>query len=90
MMALLKTIATLGLLLIAFPINLTIVFLSLIIRWIMTPFASRKVAKNPKKVLLTGAKMTKCKNLYKYMITSFSKSPNICSCGYPTHVILTN
>ena len=60
MMALLKTIATLGLLLIAFPINLTIVFLSLIIRWIMTPFASRKVAKNPKKVLLTGAKMTKC------------------------------
>ncbi|CCQ65838.1 ATP-grasp domain-containing protein [Crocosphaera watsonii WH 8501] len=63
MMALLKTIATLGLLLIAFPINLTIVFLSLIIRWIMTPFASRKVAKNPKKVLLTGAKMTKCLQL---------------------------
>ncbi|MGK7941987.1 MAG: ATP-grasp enzyme [Crocosphaera sp.] len=58
-MALLKTIATLGLLLIVFPINFTIVFVSLIISWLMTPFSQRKVAKNPKKVLLTGGKMTK-------------------------------
>ncbi len=59
MMALLKTLATLGLLLIVFPINFTVVFVSLIISWIGTPFSRRKVAKNPKKVLLTGGKMTK-------------------------------
>ena len=58
-MALLKTLATLGLLLIVFPINFAVVFVSLIISWIMKPFSQRKVAKNPKKVLLTGGKMTK-------------------------------
>ncbi|MDJ0581873.1 ATP-grasp enzyme [Crocosphaera sp.] len=59
MIALLKTIATLGLLLVVFPINLLVVFLSLIISFLMAPFSKRKVIKNPKKVLLTGGKMTK-------------------------------
>ncbi len=59
MTALLKTLGTLGLLLIAFPFNFIIVFVSLLVSWIMTPFSQRKVAKNPKKVLLTGGKMTK-------------------------------
>lgn len=59
MIALLKTIATLGLLLVVFPINFFVVFLSLIISFLMTPFSTRKVIKNPKKVLLTGGKMTK-------------------------------
>ncbi len=59
MIALLKTIATLGLLLVVFPINFLVVFLSLIISFLMAPFSKRKVIKNPKKVLLTGGKMTK-------------------------------
>ncbi|MDJ0843684.1 ATP-grasp domain-containing protein [Crocosphaera sp.] len=63
MTAFLKTIGTLGLLLLAFPINFTIVFVSLIISWIIAPFSQKKVAKNPKKVLLTGGKMTKALQL---------------------------
>ena len=63
MIALLKTIGTLGLLLLAFPINLTIVSISLFISWIMTPFSKKRVAENPKKVLLTGGKMTKALQL---------------------------
>ncbi len=59
LMVFLKTIATLGLLLIAFPFNFIIVFVSLFVSWIMTPFYQRKVVQNPKKVLLTGGKMTK-------------------------------
>ncbi|MEL4895709.1 ATP-grasp domain-containing protein [Crocosphaera sp. Alani8] len=58
-MALLKTIATLGLLLIVFPINLSIVLVSLIVSSIMELFGGKKVNQNPKKVLLTGGKMTK-------------------------------
>ncbi|MDJ0662699.1 MAG: ATP-grasp enzyme [Crocosphaera sp.] len=63
MIAFLKTIGTLGLLLLAFPINLIIVFVSLIISWIMNPFSKRKVIKHPKKVLITGGKMTKALQL---------------------------
>ncbi|MDJ0728857.1 MAG: ATP-grasp enzyme [Crocosphaera sp.] len=59
MIALLKTIATLGLLLIVFPINFSVVCVSLIISFLMIPFSRKKVVKNPKKILLTGGKMTK-------------------------------
>ncbi len=59
MTAFLKTLGTLGLLLIAFPINFVIISISLLMSWIMAPFSSRKVAKNPKRILLTGGKMTK-------------------------------
>ncbi len=63
MISLLKTLATLGLLLVAFPINVTIVVLSLIISWVTSPFSQKKVAKHPKKVLITGGKMTKALQL---------------------------
>ncbi|MEM8778541.1 MAG: ATP-grasp domain-containing protein [Cyanobacteria bacterium P01_G01_bin.49] len=59
MIDLLKTIGTLALLLIAFPFNLTLVLASLLISWVTFPFQEKKVIKNPKKILLTGGKMTK-------------------------------
>lgn len=55
-----KSLATLTLLLIAFPINCIVVFLSLLIR----PFQKKPVAcENQKTIMLTGGKMTKALQL---------------------------
>lgn len=59
----LKTIGTLILLAIAFPVNCTIVFLSVLVSWIMVPFRQRTVAADAKNILLTGGKMTKALQL---------------------------
>lgn len=63
MITLLKNIGTLTLLLIAFPINCTFVLLSLLISWVTSPFRKRIVVERPKKILLTGGKMTKALQL---------------------------
>ncbi len=63
MIAFLKNIGTLTLLLIAFPINCTIVFISLLISWVTSPFHRRINVKNPKNILITGGKMTKALQL---------------------------
>ncbi len=63
MIAFLKNIGTLTLLLIAFPINCTIVFISLLISWVTSPFRRRINVKNPKNILITGGKMTKALQL---------------------------
>jgi predicted ATP-grasp superfamily ATP-dependent carboligase len=60
-LALLKNLATLILLLIAFPINSIIVIYSLLSRFFSSP--KTPVAKNPKTVMLTGGKMTKALQL---------------------------
>lgn len=54
-----KTLATLLLLFLVFPINLIIVFISLIGNLIIRPFQKKNIAPNPKNILLTGGKMTK-------------------------------
>ena len=63
MIAFLKNIGTLTLLLIAFPINCTLVFISLLISWVTSPFRRRINVKNPKNILITGGKMTKALQL---------------------------
>ncbi|MDJ0620760.1 MAG: ATP-grasp enzyme [Calothrix sp. MO_192.B10] len=59
----LKSIGTLTLLLLALPINLTLVTISLLISWLTSPFRQRITAEHPKKVLITGGKMTKALQL---------------------------
>ncbi|MDY6804690.1 MAG: ATP-grasp domain-containing protein [Cyanobacteriota bacterium] len=58
-----KNIGTLTLLLIAFPLNLLLVLPSLVWSWIASPFKQKVTAENPKNILITGAKMTKCLQL---------------------------
>lgn len=61
---LLKSFATLTLLLIAFPINCTVVVASLVWSSISSPFRKKPVPlENPKTVMLTGGKMTKALQL---------------------------
>ncbi len=57
--ALFKGVGTLALLLLVFPINLITVLIFLAWNLIGFPFQKRKVADNPKRVLITGGKMTK-------------------------------
>jgi predicted ATP-grasp superfamily ATP-dependent carboligase len=61
--ALLKNLGTLSLLLLALPINITIVAIALFANALRAPFKSRKAIENPKNILLTGGKMTKALQL---------------------------
>ncbi|WP_424103007.1 ATP-grasp domain-containing protein [Moorena producens] len=71
MIALLKNIGTLTLLLIALPLNATLVFISLVINWITSPFRRRRIPiEGSKNILITGGKMTKALQLAR----SFHKS----------------
>lgn len=55
----LQSLGTLLLLLLMFPINLTLVIIAFITRLITLPFQKKNTCKNPKNILLTGGKMTK-------------------------------
>jgi predicted ATP-grasp superfamily ATP-dependent carboligase len=58
-----KTIATLGLLLLALPFNLALTTIALI-RWsVVRPFQSRTIATHPQTILVSGGKMTKALQL---------------------------
>ncbi|NEO45581.1 MAG: ATP-grasp enzyme, partial [Moorea sp. SIO4A3] len=71
MIALLKNIGTLTLLLIALPLNATLVFISLVINWITSPFRRGRIpVEGSKNILITGGKMTKALQLAR----SFHKS----------------
>lgn len=60
----LKSLGTLTLLLIAFPINCIVVFTSLLWSFLSRPFQKKPVpAEHPKTVMLTGGKMTKALQL---------------------------
>lgn len=60
----LKSLGTLTLLLIAFPINWIVVVTSLLWRFLSRPFQKETVpAENPKTIMLTGGKMTKALQL---------------------------
>ncbi|MGK7874821.1 MAG: ATP-grasp enzyme [Xenococcaceae cyanobacterium] len=61
--ALLRNVGTLVLLMLAFPLNLTIVLTALIWNWISLPFNKRKPIENPQNILITGGKMTKALQL---------------------------
>ncbi|TVQ47836.1 MAG: ATP-grasp enzyme [Gloeocapsa sp. DLM2.Bin57] len=63
MIALLQNIFTLILLLIALPINLGIVLTSLVLSWLTSPFTVSPSLPNPKRILITGGKMTKALQL---------------------------
>ena len=58
-----QNIATLLLLTLALPLNLVIVLGALIRRSFMKPFQKQAVAENPKRILITGGKMTKALQL---------------------------
>ena len=62
-MKLLKSLGTLTLLLIAFPLNCTVVIVSLLWSFVSRPFQQPVPAENPKTVMLTGGKMTKALQL---------------------------
>ncbi|NEO56065.1 MAG: ATP-grasp domain-containing protein [Okeania sp. SIO3B5] len=61
--ALFQNIGTLVLLLIVLPLNLLKVIPSLLWNFISQPFHKKVVVENPKNILITGAKMTKCLQL---------------------------
>ncbi len=58
-----KTVGTLFLLLLAFPFNLALVLVALAVNLFTLPFRQPVKIENPKKVLITGAKMTKALQL---------------------------
>jgi predicted ATP-grasp superfamily ATP-dependent carboligase len=58
-----KTIATLVLLLLVLPLNLTLTTIALIRSILFKPFQSRQVATNPQTILISGGKMTKALQL---------------------------
>jgi predicted ATP-grasp superfamily ATP-dependent carboligase len=58
-LALFQNLGTLLLLAIAFPFNLTIVFLSLVWSWLRQLFQPTSIAASPKTILIAGARMTK-------------------------------
>lgn len=60
---LLKSVGTLALLLIVFPINCAIVLISLLVSWVRSPFRQQIAVEHPKTILLTGGKMTKALQL---------------------------
>ena len=59
----LKTIATLSLLLLALPLNLTLTTIALLTSLLLKPFQSRTITANPKTILISGGKMTKALQL---------------------------
>ncbi|MEL7034431.1 MAG: ATP-grasp enzyme [Cyanobacteria bacterium J06592_8] len=59
----LKNIGTLLLLLLAFPFNLTLVLTAWFINLVQKPFQPKTIAENPKRILVTGGKMTKALQL---------------------------
>lgn len=59
----LRSLATLGLLLIALPINLGMVAIALLWNAVTRPFQKSSAAANPKTIMLTGGKMTKALQL---------------------------
>ncbi|NEP88417.1 MAG: ATP-grasp domain-containing protein [Okeania sp. SIO2C2] len=61
--ALFQNLGSLILLLIVLPLNLLKVIPSLLWNFISQPFQKKVVAENPKNILITGAKMTKCLQL---------------------------
>ena len=61
--ALFQNIGTIALLFILLPFNLLRVIPSLVWNFISLPFTKKVVADNPKNILITGAKMTKCLQL---------------------------
>lgn len=61
--SLFQNLGTLALLLIALPFNLIIVITALIVNLIRKPFQKKGIAENPKRILITGAKMTKALQL---------------------------
>jgi hypothetical protein len=63
MIVLLKSIGTLALLLMVFPINCAIVTTSLLVSWIKSLFHQQVAVENAKTILLTGGKMTKALQL---------------------------
>ncbi|MGB3401298.1 MAG: ATP-grasp enzyme [Microcoleaceae cyanobacterium] len=61
--SLFQNLGTLVLLLLALPFNLLLVSLAWIVHQFRKPFEKKVVAKHPKRVLITGAKMTKALQL---------------------------
>jgi predicted ATP-grasp superfamily ATP-dependent carboligase len=61
--ALFKNLGTLILLAIAFPVNLTLVVVTLFWNWISSPFKQPTKIETPQKILITGGKMTKALQL---------------------------
>jgi predicted ATP-grasp superfamily ATP-dependent carboligase len=59
----LKTIATLTLLLLVLPLNITLTTIALIRSTLFRPFQSRTAATNPQTILISGGKMTKALQL---------------------------
>jgi predicted ATP-grasp superfamily ATP-dependent carboligase len=57
--SLLQNIGTLLLLLLVFPVNITLVIIAFITNIITLPFQKKITCEKPKKILLTGGKMTK-------------------------------
>ena len=58
-----KTIATLGLLLLVLPLNFALTAIALIGSILTKPFRSRQIASNPQTILISGGKMTKALQL---------------------------
>jgi predicted ATP-grasp superfamily ATP-dependent carboligase len=58
-----KTLATLSLLMLVLPLNLTLTAIALLVATIVKPFQSRTVAANPQTILVSGGKMTKALQL---------------------------
>ncbi|MGK7904302.1 MAG: ATP-grasp domain-containing protein [Hormoscilla sp.] len=58
-----QNIGTLTLLLLALPFNAIVVLPCLLWSWLSKPFQKKVVADNPKRILITGAKMTKALQL---------------------------
>ena len=58
-----KTVATLLLLLLALPLNITLTAIALLAAILVRPFQSRTVATNPQTILVSGGKMTKALQL---------------------------
>jgi predicted ATP-grasp superfamily ATP-dependent carboligase len=61
--SLLQNLGTLALLLIALPFNLMIVLTAWVMNWLRKPFEKKVIAEHPKRILITGAKMTKALQL---------------------------
>ncbi len=58
-----KTVATLSLLLLVLPLNITVTTIALLAAILVRPFQSRTVAANPQTILVSGGKMTKALQL---------------------------
>ncbi len=63
LLVLLRSLGTLGLLALVFPLNLAIVAVALIWNGMSSLFKKQKIIGNPQNILLTGGKMTKALQL---------------------------